>query len=246
MRLKARSPSVRLAGALACGAALLLGASAAQAADAGPPERQLTPEEIDAWLDSRAMPKSQSDRSADDDADVPPPLPRKKGFVIESSIGVFGQLGALKNITPNAPWFGLRFGYEPLRWLMAFAETDLFVANTGYAHPPPPPRAYSFWNVGGGVRFTVRPHERFGVYVQGSVGGGRATQDVLDIYGYPNANKFGLYVGGELGFEWYQINPHLALALHGGVRDYPSVLKRERDSSAALGWLSGAALRYTF
>jgi len=230
---------------ITCGAWLLV-ASAAHGAETQPRERQLTPEEIDAWLDSRAMPKSQSDRSDDDTEDAPPPPPRKNGFVIESSIGVLGQVGHLKNISPNAPWFGLRFGFEPLRWLMVFTEADLAVLNTAYAHPPPPPRSYVFWNVGAGARLTIKPTDRFGVYLQGSLGGGRATEDVLEIYGYPHAEELGIYQSAELGLEWYQVNPHLALALHGGVRNYPRALKRERDSQPPMTWLSGVALRYTF
>ena len=208
-------------------------------------ERQLTPEEIDAWLDSRAMPKSQGDQVADD-TDAPPAPPRKKGFVLESSVGVMGQLGHLKNIIPNAPWFGLRFGYEPLRWLMVFGESDLFVTSTSYAHPPPPPRSFAFWSVGAGLRLTLKPTDRVGVFLQGSVGVGRATDDVLELYGYQHAEELGLYESAELGVEWYQVSPHLALAAHGGVRQYPRTLKRELDSQPPMTWLSGAGLRYTF
>ncbi len=193
------------------------------------------------------MPKSQGERSTDaDDAESPPPPPRKKGFVLESSIGVMGQLGHLKNITPTAPWFGLRFGFEPLRWLMVFTEADLFVASTTYARQPPPPRSFVFWNVGAGLRLTIKPTDRIGVYLQASVGVGRATEDVLELYGYQHAEELGLYESGELGVEWYQVNPHLALALHGGVRDYPRTLKRDRDEQPPLAWLSGLGLRYTF
>jgi hypothetical protein len=247
MRLLASFRGARPLAALACGVSVLAASALASAAEAQPKERQLTPEEIDAWLDSRAMPKSQGDRATgDDDLDAPPPPPRKKGFVLESSIGVMGQMGHLKNITPTAPWFGLRFGYEPLRWLMVFAESDLFVASTSYARQPPPPRSFVFWNVGAGFRITVKPTDRFGVYLQGSLGGGRATEDVLELYGYQHAEELGFYQSAELGFEWYQINPHLALALHGGVRNYPRTLKRDRDSQPPMTWLSGVALRYTF
>lgn len=247
MRLEASFRGARPLAALACGVSVLLVGSLASAADAQPKERQLTPEEIDAWLDSRAMPKSQGSQGGDDDElEAPPPPPRKHGFVLESSIGVMGQIGHLKNITPAAPWFGLRLGLEPLRWLMVFAESDLFVASTSYAHPPPPPRSFAFWNVGAGFRITVKPTDRFGVYLQGSLGGGRATEDVLELYGYPHADELGFYQSAELGLEWYQINPHLALALHGGVRNYPRTLKRERSSQPPMTWLSGLALRYTF
>lgn len=228
---------------IVCG--VLLWPGAARAAEAESRERQLTPEEIDAWLDSRAMPKSQVDRSGDSD-EPPPPPPRKHGFVLESSVGVLGHLGHMKNISPTAPWFGLRLGYEPLRWLMVFAEADLAIANTAYAHPPPPPRSYAFWNVGAGVRITIKPTDRFGIYVQGSLGGGRATEDVLELYGYQHAEELGFYQSAELGLEWYQINPHLGLALHGGIRNYPRALKRDRDSQPPLAWLGGVALRYTF
>lgn len=246
MRRSASLRQTRLLTWLVCGMGPLLVASVARGAEAQP-ERQLTPEEIDAWLDSRAMPKSQGrDRATDDDAGAPPPPPRKKGFVLESSIGVMGQLGRLKNIAPNAPWFGLRFGFEPLRWLMVFAETDLWVASTGYAHPPPPPRSFAFWSAGGGLRLTVKPTDRFGIFLQGSVGGGRATEDVLELYGYPDAEELGLYESGELGFEWYQVSPHLALSIHGGVRNYAQNLKRTGDTKPAMTFLSAAGLRYTF
>jgi len=246
MWLLASFRGARRMAALACGVGVLLGGRGASAVEAPAPERQLTPAEIDAWLDSRALPKSEGDHGSDDELDAPPPPPRKKGFVLESSLGVMGQVGHLKNITPNAPWFGLRFGYEPLRWLMVFAESDVFIASTSYAHQPPPPRSFAFWNVGGGFRLTFKPTDRFGVYLQGSLGGGRATADVLELYGYQHAEELGFYQSAELGFEWYQINPHLALALHGGVRDYPRTLKRERDSQPPMTWLSGAGLRYTF
>ena len=247
MRRYATFRLLRRFACVACGLAALVVNASANAAESQPKERQLTPEEIDAWLDSRAMPKSQSaDRSGDDDDDAPPPPPRKKGFVLESSIGVMGQLGRLKNIAPNAPWFGLRFGYEPLRWLMVFAESDLFVASTSYAHPPPPPRSFAFWSFGGGLRLTVKPTDRVGIYLQASLGAGRATEDVLELYGYPHAEELGLYESGELGVEWYQVNPHLALTLHGGVRNYARNLKRELDSKPGLTFLSAAGLRYTF
>ena len=245
MAFRAPIGRARLWSALSCAAAALLASVSAEAAEAQPRERQLTPEEIDAWLDSRAMPKSQADRSSDD-ADAPPPPPRERGFVLESSIGVFGQAGHLKNIAPIAPWFGLHLGFEPLSWLMVFAEGDLFVASTAYARQPPPPRSFAFFSFGGGVRLTLKPTDRFGVYVQGSLGGGAATEDVLEIYGYQHADELGIYQSAQLGLEWYQVSPHLALALHGGVRNYPRTLKRDRDTEPPLGWLSAAALRYTF
>ena len=69
---------------------------------------------------------------------------------------------------------------------------------------------------------------------------------MLELYGYQHAEELGLYECAELGVEWYQINPHLALTLHGGVRQYPRALKRDLASEPPMTWLSGAGLRYTF
>jgi hypothetical protein len=166
--------------------------------------------------------------------------------VLESSIGVLGEVGRLKHITPNAPWFALRVGFEPLKWLMLFVDGDLAVLTTSYAHPPPPPRSLAFWSLGGGIRFTVRPVDRFGMYLQGSIGAGRVTEDVLKLYGYEHADELSYYQGAELGLEWYQVNPHLALTLHGGIRNYPRVLKRDLDTQPTMAWVGGVGLRYTF
>jgi hypothetical protein len=208
-------------------------------------ERAITPGEVESWLDKNGD-AAPADTGATDEELAPPPPPRHQGVVVESTIGAFGQLGDMKHISPIAPWFRLQLGFEPLRFLMVFAEGDLVVSNTSYAHPPPPPRTYSLWGFGAGLRGTLKATDRVGLYLQGSLGGAEVTDDVLGIYGYPDADKFHLYVAGELGVEWYQVSPHLALALHGGVRDYTATFKRDQSTGPPLAWVSGLALRYTF
>ena len=235
-------------GALLVALLLMLVGRTAHAAEA-PKEREITPTEVESWLDSSGKPKPEAgsaDEGAEGEELAPPPPPRHKGFVVESTLGVFGQLGDMKHISPIAPWFRLQFGFEPLRFLMVFAEGDLVLSNTGYAHPPPPPRTYSLWGFGAGLRGTVKASDRVGLYLQGSAGGAEVSADVLGIYGYPDANAFHLYLAGELGLEWYQVSPHLALALHGGVRDYTATFKRDQSTGPPLAWVSGVALRYTF
>jgi len=210
----------------------------------GPKERAITTNEVVSWLDAKDQPITDEDAAGDELA--PPLPPRHQGFVVESSIGAFGQLGAMKNMSPVAPWFHLQFGYEPLRFLMVFAEGDLMISNTSYAHPPPEPRTYALWGFGGGLRGTVKPTPRVGLYLQASLGGAEVSNDVLASYGYRNANGFNLYVAAELGVEWYQVSPHLALSVHGGVRDYTATFKREQSGQAPLAWVSGVSLRYTF
>jgi hypothetical protein len=229
--------------ALLAGVTTLLISASVLAAEE-PKQRAITTNEVESWLDSKS--DTPVDDGLKDEELAPPPPPRHKGFVLESGIGAFGQIGAMKNISPVAPWFHLQFGYEPLRFLMVFAEGDLMISNTSYAHPPPEPRTYALWGFGAGLRGTVKASDRIGLYLQGSFGGAEVNADVLGIYGYPNADKFNVYLAGELGVEWYQVSPHMALAVHGGVRDYTATFKRNLSSQPPLAWVSGVALRYTF
>jgi hypothetical protein len=221
---------------------LLISASVLAAEE--PKQRAITTSEVESWLDSKS--DAPVDDGSGDEELAPPPPPRHKGFVLESGIGAFGQIGAMKNISPVAPWFHLQFGYEPLRFLMVFAEGDLMISNTSYAQPPPEPRTYALWGFGAGLRGSVKASDRVGLYLQGSFGGAEVNADVLGTYGYRNADKLNLYLAGELGVEWYQVSPHMALAVHGGVRDYTATFKRDLSSQPPLAWVSGVALRYTF
>lgn len=229
---------------------LALGLSALWAAPAWaedePERRQMTEAEIDAWLQADEKPGAKDAVDADDQEEAPPAPPRGHGFVVESTVGALGHIGPLKNVSPTSPWFHLQVGFEPLAWLMVFGEGDLVFSNTSYANPPPDPRTYALFGFGGGVRLTVKPTDRLGIYVQGSAGGAKITEDVLYYYGYRNADQLGLYYGGQLGLEWYQVNPHMALAVNGGVKNYQDVLGRERGGEQALAWTGGVALRYVF
>jgi hypothetical protein len=219
----------------------------AHAADDDTAHRQMTQGEIEHWLSTDQTEQSQADLAAPEEEEEAPPLPpRPHGFVVETGIGALGHLGPLKNISPVSPWFHLQFGFEPLSFLMLFAESDLVFSNTSYANPPPQPRAYTMYGFGGGLRITVKPTDRFGIYVQGSAGGARVDEDVLFAYGYQKADRWGLYFGGDLGLEWYQVSRHLALAIHGGVKDYNAFLKRQLSNQTALAWTGGASLRYVF
>ncbi len=243
-RLIAGSLGARCAGLLALLTTLCSAHSACAAAE--PKERTISTDEVVSWLDQSGDKPPLTDSGADEEELAPPPPPRHQGFVVESGIGAFGQIGEMKHISPVAPWFHLQFGYEPLRFLMVFAEGDLMLSSTAYAHQPPPTRTYSLWGFGAGLRGTVKASERVGLYLQGSLGGAEVTGDVLYSYGYRQADQFNLYVAGELGVEWYQISPHFALTVHGGVRDYTSTFKRDQSSSPPLAWVSALGLRYTF
>jgi hypothetical protein len=206
----------------------------------------MTQQEIEAWLDARAVSGTRDVGKVDEPPEAPPPPPRRKGVVLESSIGVLGHLGPMKNVSPTAPWFHIQLGYEPFKWLMVFAESDIAFSDTSYANPPPDPRAYVLYGFGGGLRFTLKPTDRVGVYLQGSIGAARVSEDVLGVYGYEDADTLNPYFGAQLGVEWYQVNPRYAIAMHGGIRDYPDGFARERSTESPLAWIGGLAIRYTF
>jgi hypothetical protein len=220
--------------------------SAALGAGEEPKERQLTTGEIEEWLEAEpgAKPVDQDIGPGDE---APLPAPREHGLVVESGLGFVTQVGSLKHITPTAPWFQVRVGYEVLTFLMPFVEADLVVASTAYATEPPPARSYLHYGAGVGLRGTIPLGSLFGIFAQGSLGFAQVSeQNVLSIYGFPDADEPNLYLDAELGFEWYQVNPHLALAAHGGVRSYGAGLERDRGGDPPLAVVGSATLRYAF
>jgi hypothetical protein len=210
---------------------------------ADPKEPQYDQAAVSAALaETPAMSASKRAEKAGSPLDVPPPPPRKKGFVLETSLGAMGFLGKLKNVSPTASMLHMQFGYEPLRWLMAFVEGDLAFTSTRYIEPS---RGYAIYGLGGGARVTVHFTERVAGYVQGDIGLMETSSDLLGAYGYRDAERWNVFFGGTLGAEWYQIDPHYALAVHGGARKTPG-FDRSVGSDQAISWLGAAAIRYTF
>ena len=232
----ARSASIALGLAAL---ALSSSARAAGAAAPAPDQRQ-----IEAWLATK--PASADVSKAPAAPEAPPPPPRKRGFAVETSVGALGQIGALRHVTPTSPWFHAAFGWEATHWLMLLAQGDIALGSTSLANPPPEPRSFALWGLSAAVRFGMQPTPAVGLYVQGEVGATRVTEDALSAYGFKDANHVGPYYGGLLGVEWYQVSPHYALALQGGVRSYSQVLERRVGNDSPLGWLGAVALKYTF
>lgn len=218
----------------------------AAAADDESRERKITTGEIESWLEAEPGAKPADTGEVPED-EAPLPAPREHGLVVESGVGFVSQIGSLKHITPTAPWFQTRVGYEILDWMMPFVELDCVFATTSYATEPPPPRSYFHYGAGAGLRITIPVGSIVGIMAQGSLGFARVSeQNVLSIYGFPDADEPNLYYGAELGLEWYQVNPHLALAAHGGVRSYGAGLTRDRGSDPPVALLGSADLRYAF
>lgn len=222
----------------------------APAAVARSPESEkteaLTREQVEAYLDSHALPKSPGlagDGGAF--AEVPPPPPRHRGLVVEASPGVYFPVGAMRHVSPPSPWLQVSVGYELAHWFMLLGHADLTIASTSYAAEPPPPRTYAQYGVGAAGRFQLTFNEWLAAHAQVELGMSEVTEDVLTVYGYDDADELGLFFGGRLGVEWLQVNPHLALALQGTVRNYPN-LERALDDDPPLVVIGALALRYAF
>jgi hypothetical protein len=215
----------------------------ASAADTKDPPQQYDQAAVAAALEeSPAASATKRAEKAGSPLDVPPPPPRKKGVVLEASVGAMGFLGKLKNVSPPASMLHMQLGYEPFRWFMAFAESDLAFTSTRYIEPS---RGYAIYGLGAGARFTLRFTERVTGYLQGDLGIMETSSDLLHTYGFPKAEDWNLYFGGTAGIEWYQADPHYALALNGGARKTPG-FERAVGSDPAISWLGAVSLRYTF
>jgi hypothetical protein len=180
-------------------------------------------------------------------AEAPPPRPRRKGLVLETTLGVLGIGGQFRHVATPAYWFHAQLGYELSNWLMVFGEGELAFTETTVSQNESAAKAFAMWGFGAGARATFHATPSFAVFVQGELDG--ITADVphneLTILGYKNAETLGLSVGGRLGVNWYQIDRHLALTAQIGARDAVGFAK-VAASDTPLMWDGALGISYTF
>lgn len=178
---------------------------------------------------------------------APPPKPYAKSLVLDTSLGALVPMGAFRHVAPPSPWMRLTVGYELFRWLMLFGSGELSLTDTSVAQGQPNTRAFPIFGFGGGARVTVRLGARFGLYGQGELGAMRAdiADGALRLVGFGGAESLGLYAGGRLGFEWYQVDRHFALGTSLGVRDAFG-FAHDRASDTPLMLDASLAVRYAF
>jgi hypothetical protein len=224
---------------------------AAMRASAQTPENDQPPEPATtAAIAATSTPAAESSASffAEAPPEAPPPLPHKKGLVLEQSLGVLGFAGQFRHVAPPAYWLHTQLGFEVLKWLMLFGEGELAYTDTSVAQDPSKARAFPIFGFGGGVRATIRPSDRVGIFVQGGIGAMKADvpKQALFILGYHDAESFNPYFGARVGVEWYQIDRHFALGLGVGVRSASGFAKLATTSDTPLMWDGAATIRYTF
>jgi hypothetical protein len=216
----------------------------ASTAMADEPEQGPSQQQIEEFLASK--PVSPDVTKTPEAPEAPPPPPRRHGFVVESSIGALTHLGAMGHVSPTAPWLRTAFGWEPTKWIMLLAQFDVAVSSTSLASPPPDPRGYALYAGSLGLRGSLELGTYFGVFGQFEIGGAKVSEDVLSTYGFTSADSLSGFFGAALGFEWYQVSPHLALGGLGGIRSYGQLLDRNVGGGAALAWTAAGTIRYVF
>jgi len=217
------------------------------AADAKPARAQVTGETSPA-----TTPPVETESSAgilqEAPLEAPPPPPRHKGFVVESRLGALTFLGDFKHLAPTAPWWHVDAGYELLKWLGVFAYGELSFTSTSQLETAANTIAFPIYGFGGSLRATVHATDRVAFFLEGNVGTMRADvpKGALADLGFANAERFGVVFGGRLGFEWYQVDRHLAFGLDVGVRDATGFAEQFIGTSPPLMIDASAAVRYTF
>ncbi len=238
--------SLRMRRAATVSLAFALAASAPRAASAD--EQPAQPGPTPAQIDLEKDVKVPEGTSYEPPPEAPPPPPYKKTVVIDSSLGALAFFGQFGKVAPPGPWLHTQVGYELLKFLMVFGEGDIAFTDTSGTQDPPKTRAFPVLAFGPGVRFTARFTDRFGAYLQGSLGMMKAdiAHNALAIIGFKDAEVFHLYAGAHLGVEWYQVDRHFALGLTMGIRDAQGFAKVGGSGDTPLVFDAGASLRYAF
>jgi hypothetical protein len=235
------------------GLAALLVPALASAQDAPPPPAGTDTLPPDAHIDVAEQPpepkitEAPSDQTPEALAEAPPPRPRRKGVVLESTLGILGFAGQFRHVAPPAYWLHAQLGYEFLDWLMVFAEGELAFTDTGVSQDPSSTRAFPLFGFGGGARATFRPSARIGLFVQGDIDALAANvpHNALTVLGFRNAESLAASFGARVGIEWYQIDRHLALTAQVGARDATGFAMVTKSDTPIM-WDAALGLRYTF
>jgi hypothetical protein len=227
------------------GLAILLGASSARG-DA-PPSPEISPDTPIEFSEKPPEGKVHEENPAA--LGEPPPMrPRHTGLVLESTLGALGFGGRFHTVAPPAFWLHTQLGYEFLKWLMAYAEGEIALTDTGESQDASHSKAFAMWGFGAGVRATVHATERVAFYGQLEVGmiAANVPHNTLGVLGFRNAESFAPDYGARLGAEWYQMDRHLALLVAVGGRYASGFAKVVGPADFPWMWDAGLGLRYVF
>jgi hypothetical protein len=171
---------------------------------------------------------------------APPPWPDPKKFA--KGLFASGELGALvfvgragKYAAPGAA-FGVRLGYDILRWLAV--QAHLLGASSEATTPPPTSgQTVQTFLYAGEARLSLALR-RFALFAEGGAGAAQVSTNVLDAVGVTDGHKVTLAVVAGAGLDYHTLNRHFSVGI--GL-DY--LWLEAFSSSSALS--VDAYLRYT-
>lgn len=165
------------------------------------------------------------------------------GFHVRAELGGVGFGGGVGRIATIGPAARIAFGYEFAPWIALSGEFGLAMHATN-APAPPAPTAFQVYTALLQLRLQLPLSVRTALWVSGDVGGGVASGDFLQAWGYRNAGDIGLVYGGSLGFDWHFLNPHHSIGLRAGSHLFPNLDARGGEKSVAIE--AALYLKYVF
>ncbi len=146
---------------------------------------------------------------------APPPWPDPKKFAkgpfASGVVGALVYVGrAGKYVDPGVS-FGVRLGYDLVRWLDVQAHV---LGASSDASTPPPTFGQSFqtYLYAGEVRLKLQLH-RFQLFAEGGAALAQVSTNVLEQVGVTHGNHFSLAVVAGGGLDYHTLNRHFSVGL---------------------------------
>jgi hypothetical protein len=165
------------------------------------------------------------------------------GFHVRAELGGQGFAGGAGRFSRPGAAAHIAIGYDLVYWFALAAEFGLGMHATD---APPPPAASTFQTYTALVqaRFLLPVNARAAFWLSADGGGGLASGDILQAYGFRRAGRVGLVYGGALGFDWHFLNPHQSIGLRTGAHLYPNLDGPDGEKAVAIE--ASAYLKYVF
>ena len=171
---------------------------------------------------------------------APPKFPDPKkfarGFYAQGEIGALAYLGNAGKYAGPGPAFGVRLGYDVLRWLSLQAHV---MGATAQAILPGPNDGQQFQTLvyGGEAHFQAQIR-RFGLFAEAGAACAQIASNVLDTSGVTKDSHFSLAVVAGGGLDYHTLNRHFSF---GVSADYLWLANFDKSHAIA----AQAFLKYT-
>jgi hypothetical protein len=147
----------------------------------------------------------------------PPPPPRAdskhyaRGVFASGELGAVALLGRPSRYAGPGPAFGVRVGYDIVRFLAL--QLHAFGASLDATTPPPTSgQSFQTYLYTGELRLSL-PLGRFSIFFEGGAGLAQVSSNVLDSVGVTRGHTFSLAALGGAGLDYHTLNRHFSFGL---------------------------------